>query len=362
MKPYTKTVHGYMEVSPQGYYYNNMLQSHHTLSVSGGGPGNHSDPVAFRFDKAINTALPSVAGWADGSGTTTVYKGILGHTMPGNLATWHDSELTDAYNKALSKLNESLRGSLDLSIDAFQAKQTARIGADCKQVLKTFMFRPRAVNRLRGIGSAYLLWVYGIKPLLQDIHDTVKHSANHYLNEGQVFKARHTNKVVNADMPYDGWPDYTFSARWSATCSYRCEIGVSMVIPDNALTNVARLTSLNPVSIAWELVPYSFVVDWFYNIGGYVRDLETALVYNSYFRSGYVSYSYKENAHMTGNRKAQYLPSYGTVSAQGSWSGLNRVILESYPTPQRPVLKANLGSQRLLNAAALLSNFLGRQR
>lgn len=371
MKPYSKVIHGHMEIQPQGYIYTNMMLTHHRLSVSGGGPGNHRDPVAFRFDKAINTALPSVAGWVDGNGNTTVYKGILGNGVPDNLATWHDSELTDAYNKALSKLTENVRGSLDLSVDAFQIRQTAAIAFNCKRAIKlarkigSDRYLSGFVERngfIKGLSKGYLLWTYGIAPIIQDIYEVVHHTANHYLNHRQTFKARHKNKVTVVGEVLDGWPDYTFSARWNAACSYRCQISVNMEIPDDPLTNVTRLTTLNPVAVAWELVPYSFVVDWFYNIGSYVRDLETALMYNSYFSGGYVSYSYKEEAHITASRKAQYLPSYGTISAQGQWTGLNRVILESYPIPQLPVLKANLGSRRLLNAAALLGNLLGRWR
>ena len=126
---------------------------------------------------------------------------------------------------------------------------------------------------------------------------------------------------------------------------------------------MARWTSLNPVSIAWELTPYSFVVDWFYDLGGYLRNLETGLLYNTRFKSGYKSELYLWESD-------EIAPMGGTHAVgDNSWRiqackqrtrrvQFYRTKLTSYPLPHLPRLDAKLGSSRLLSAASLLTQKL----
>lgn len=127
---------------------------------------------------------------------------------------------------------------------------------------------------------------------------------------------------------------------------------------------MSNFSSLNPVSIAWELMPWSFVIDWFYDVGGYIRNLETAMLHNSRFIHGYVTYGEKTDVK---------LKQHGTVSVSGSkriyaYTGgavrtmKDRAVLTSYPFPRIPVVSVDLGSGRLANAAALLTTFLYGKR
>ena len=137
---------------------------------------------------------------------------------------------------------------------------------------------------------------------------------------------------------------------------------IAIILANDSYLDYGRWTSLNPINIAWELIPYSFVVDWFLNIGGYLRNAETALLYGAVFRGGYVSASSKLEgpleflqSYTSGFPPLPYSKEYLT-SAHGyaKLTGFNRSILGSYPFPTPPSFKANLGSGQLLNAAALL--------
>jgi hypothetical protein len=117
-------------------------------------------------------------------------------------------------------------------------------------------------------------------------------------------------------------------------------------------------TSLNPASIAYELIPYSFVVDWFVNIGGYLRSLETALLNQTAFIGGYSSellaYDCKFNAR--GRSSTILREAFGTVS----YSRFDRTLINSYPLPRYPKFEIGLGSSQMLSAAALFAQFLKR--
>jgi hypothetical protein len=154
--------------------------------------------------------------------------------------------------------------------------------------------------------------------------------------------------------PYE-FTDHSVEVKISTT------LGVTLYNPE---IDISRWTSLNPYSIAWELMPYSFVVDWVYDVGGFLRNLETYFVNDFKFQNGYRSNlaafqgSFRDLYSFTDH---QIYPG-GTDFFYGSCEGIRfqRSVLNSYPCPQLPRLQANLGSSRLLNGAALLAQFLGR--
>lgn len=320
---------------------------------------DHTKPNRFRFQRELYVSSYDRASYWNGS-SFKHYEGYFGFIPTQKVATWHDSELTAAYNQALSRLYGKIRGNLDASIDAFQVRQSSFIKANAGKAVRDTIHLLRSLNPknwAKAIGSNHLRFQYDIKPTLQTIHDIVSMNRNHYFNVGQKFRARAQNSFPY-NIGIDNWPDYTYSSRMRTECSYRCEIGVWMCIPDTPMTQLARLTSLNPLSIGWELLPWSFVADWFYNIGDYLRSLESAVIYQSHFRSGYVTTSYCEVGSQTGTRKKAYFPSTGNITTEFRLTGIDRQVLSSLPLPKPPVFKCELGSGKLLNAAALLTNFL----
>lgn len=123
--------------------------------------------------------------------------------------------------------------------------------------------------------------------------------------------------------------------------------------------DLARWGSLNPVSIGYELMPYSFVLDWFLDVGGYLRNYETSLLYATRFRSGFVSEICSASAAF--DASGQYsLGSYpkdtyvAKLQAAGKFVQFQRTKLNAYPAPRLPHFKADLSSGRLLNLAALM--------
>jgi len=123
---------------------------------------------------------------------------------------------------------------------------------------------------------------------------------------------------------------------------------------------LARWTSLNPLAIGYELLPYSFVFDWFLNIGGYMRGLETALRYSSSFVSGYQSLIVSTRISTTITEAQRTSGVAYAMRGGGSREDLefSRSVLSSYPAPGFPTLSVDLGSGRLLSAAALLRQML----
>lgn len=267
-----------------------------------------------------------------------------------------------SYNKALSDLNEKVRGTLDISVNLAQSSQMIRMFNVYKSA-KRYALRADWRSIVRGVSGAWLEFTYGWKPLISDIYtaaEELQRKADNLVFK--FFKGRAT--VMDTIQSHQ---DFQFYGRiyYSVPVSHRCEIKIRL--KKSFDPTASRWTSLNPVSIAWELVPYSFVVDWFVNIGGFLRDTETALLYNSQFLDGYVTQSSRIN-HKYQLNQSRATPASGlwtpkstyTVNVTGSVERLRktRTLLHSYPLPNRPSVTAGLSSHRLLNAAALIGNLI----
>jgi hypothetical protein len=126
--------------------------------------------------------------------------------------------------------------------------------------------------------------------------------------------------------------------------------------------DAARWSSLNPLSIAWELAPLSFVVDYFVDIGDYLRNVETALLYNANFVGGYTSRlmrwecSYGGPVSVQDVSNVDQIGSFRTnVKAKVTAISFQRSVMTSYPFPYVPKFQAQLGSYRLATLASLLA-------
>jgi hypothetical protein len=146
-------------------------------------------------------------------------------------------------------------------------------------------------------------------------------------------------------------------------CSLTSE--VLFRIPESRLLEFAGYTSLNPASIGWELLPWSFVADWVVDVGGYLRNLENAWLYGSAFAGGYSTET------ILARTFGKFSYSYGSsgslivCEADGGYQEYiykRRQVLTGIPIPRVPRVDIQLGAQRLLASAALLSQFLKPNR
>ncbi len=118
----------------------------------------------------------------------------------------------------------------------------------------------------QNLTSAWLEYRYGWEPLLTDVHDAAKLLALQ-LSSPQVKVFKQT-KVKQATRSSSANGLYGYSQPSihiiSKQVTYKCSEGPS-------ISGASLSGLLDPLSVAWELVPYSFVVDWFYPIGNYLE-------------------------------------------------------------------------------------------
>jgi hypothetical protein len=198
------------------------------------------------------------------------------------------------------------------------------------------------------LAQARAEYVYGWKPLASTLvgmgealrnppNDTwlkVRGSAQERANYGVSVTGTYSNekRVVNG--------------------TYFCTIeGFFVPLSSQLLANLARISSLNPASLAWEVVPYSFVVDWFIDIGGWLRNVESAFVYGTSWKGGRVSqgHKFKSDLRSVVNR-SDFVQD---ISAYAEQTCFSRVNVASMPLPKPPTFKMDFGLDRTLNALAI---------
>lgn len=287
----------------------------------------------------------------------------------------------NAYNSCVSNLYDQVRGSMDLLTEAAQAHQArdmikglsrglvdaARTIIDIRKFdLRTSeAMRKGRISRdsyvkekAKYAANKRLEWAYGWKPLAQTAYEFLEHVTK--TDEGLFsFVAKVQTKDTSDYDIRNYFPGVHVRRR--STVSNRVRMFLTFRLGDNVNQAIAGYTSLNPASTAWELVPWSFVVDWAVDIGGYIRNVENGFLYHTAFQSGYVTYSAKCTAEASIYGRTSDGPGRTTVyrgASSGSFARKSRSPMSEAPFPVLPRIDLKMGTDRLLNAAALLAQAL----
>lgn len=150
---------------------------------------------------------------------------------------------------------------------SFQSDQFEKRANAIFRQIRTDRNTRRTEIRLSKLGSAYLEMVFGWQPLLTDIHAACK----------TVIDTRpKTERVTAQAKTYVSQSDQSLSGTaWRTTLSGVASVKRSAMVeisnPNLRLADRAGL--LNPAAIAWDLVPWSFVVNMFSNAGQLVNSI-----------------------------------------------------------------------------------------
>lgn len=315
------------------------------------------------------------------------YGGNLAKTQVGNSGIMVPFFLSstgvsnNTYNTAISRMNAKLRSSVDLSVDLAQSGMVVKMLRDAGKTLSYVKrFRPSDLRQWKndfdrfpeahfrnfatGVSSKWLEFQYGWKPFASTIFGTSQNLTNVVQ---QPFKVRVRSNGV-AKWVFTESISTENSARMTVDVerSERFEISARFAPKPSAFTFLSNFASVNPASIAWELTPFSFVVDWFLDIGGYLRNVETAAIYSRTFKDGYTTFGERISAVgrpiVMNVTKDPYVFVYNLSNGRSIRHTKVRSLLTSMPVTRVPRFKLDLGAGRLLNAAALLAQHLKLKR
>lgn len=237
----------------------------------------------------------------------------------------------------------------------------------------------RTVNRFRRdrrilsakdtFGNWWLEYTYGWKPLLSDIYGSMD-AFSHRMDTLPAGYVRTTVKRM-IEKSYKPGSGYTATDPYfSQTSNHKLlkirRKGVYYNLNSSDLSVFTRsLTQLgltNPLELAWELLPFSFVVDWFLPIGNYLGSLDAT--FGLTFVGGYHNYRERQvgTRTVTGKGPPGGANVYTIGKADDSYIDeyFSREIVTSFPSPVIPTLKNPLSVSHSLSSLALLNQIFKR--
>jgi hypothetical protein len=163
-------------------------------------------------------------------------------------------------------------------------------------------------RNLKNGANAYLGYQFGVKPAIQEIrralsaHEIVQGRLNWLSrNAGNFVPVRVRSKIdspfVNEALPSNGNLSTALlcdSKSVQATISCWCKVREDLNYADQWSAYVQYFGLQKVVGLAWELVPMSFVIDWFTNAQEYINRYTSPPVVNPFYNMRGLSHSLKQ--------------------------------------------------------------------
>lgn len=291
------------------------------------------------------------------------------------------NDLARARNKALLELKDQ---TVNLSLAFKERQKTVDLVAGAvndvlwifkkaKSILKN-PTRLRALrSRLKGkwkeVPEAWLLYRYGIVPTMLDAYgaaDALEKRDNGTYDRYMITVRGKSTTVLKPKLvthhvgPYGRYfivpavvsDQYMLDSKYGARVRY-----------DAALTNPTylRLSEVgitNPIEVAWELLSFSFVADWFLSVGDWCSALDATLPFT--FIGG------SETIFVEWSGETRVNSPYISVKSDfgpATHKQFSRSAVENFPSATPFVLKQNpINLTRLADALSLLATFASTRR
>lgn len=290
-----------------------------------------------------------------------------------------------AVNAALSGLKQS---NVNLAVAFGERKETAEFVGDCLRVTADVFkaVRRRDVKKLKkillnrdGSGKSYrsavhrvldkpssllLQNAYAVTPLVSDIYGVMDELNAKDLKDPKRYALTshgkaHVKNIISAKgrMSIYSGVIADIVERTEVHEGYVCRLDA--YIENELLVSLASLGVTNPALVAWELVPFSFVVDWALPIGSYLETIDASTGIK--FRGGSLSHrkQWKRKFDVVGISSTNSYMSvldYDIVDRTNTalFTDFQRSVYTDFPSPVMVSFKNPLSTSHVKNALALL--------
>jgi len=254
------------------------------------------DPYTYRYtDGTLQNGEPYLVTSGNGYISET-QTGGLSDVLPRRF----ESDLEGAFSQSLTEARNRLRGQVraqngaDLaearktantiastSTVALQAYHAFRVG-NFERAMKLLGFTPGSILSGKASSEQWLQFLYGIMPLILSVKDNIDLLSNSLRGNSLLITASCTTKVKFRESPLE-----LDGLRRSWHCDGLWKVAYKAAVRSPAIDFLDRAGLINPLTIAWELVPYSFVLDWFIPVGSFLTSLSATAGLE--FQSGYAT-------------------------------------------------------------------------
>lgn len=226
------------------------------------------------------------------------------------------SDFSASYPKTVNQLKvEAMhkfhkQNEVDTLLNLCESPQLVTSAQSIIRLLKEHGRRSRGGRRSNSIpslvSSSFLTWSFGLAPLISDIKKingavaSIKRDMDNYIrnnNRAYVVNSKSLGVLIPnfdlASLGYSSNPNNNDSTVWHLGINYlqmpTLLVGVKgrrgVEYNSDSFKRldyvIRRFIATGPASLAWERIPFSFVIDWFVNLSGVVDALDNALTGNT---------------------------------------------------------------------------------
>jgi hypothetical protein len=209
-----------------------------------------------------------------------------------------------------------------------------------------------------GMASQYLRYIYGIKPMMSDIFAAAQVIENG-LGEGQL-------DVVSATMIDSGFELPTWASSQKLRAEGECTRGITcqfaIKVANPTYYQLWRYGLTNPIAVAWEVFPMSFVIDWFIHLGNFLSAIDVNLAVESSdgFQTLWLRNDFDVIKDLT-VEGPRIVPISGSpdMKVKVKTKAMSRQTLNAVPIPL-PYVYADLNVSKAVSLCALIVANLGK--
>lgn len=236
-----------------------------------------------------------------------------------------------------------------------------------RNLLVNFLTNVKNVKKAKDISSVWLEYRYGLRPFMMDVEDTLnavyapwRRELNHRIERkmGKFVRPTEFTRTplgwqLLTSSPCSIWGDWVTES--SAEVTYYAHQYFTRI---GTMNDRFGMDGANALSTLWELMPYSFVVDWFVDLGSWIKAVQPTLGLRKYplvvsvkEKRLYTAYTVRFAWYDDSASKWIYDAYQGNVLAQSTYESLTRIVIEDLVV--LPPLGGLLDWRRSLDAVAL---------
>lgn len=265
-------------------------------------------------------------------------------TADGTMPLVPDFLVARADDRALAQVTANMAENIGQYRDSL--KQADRLFLQGYKLLADFKNATRGKS-VQFAASLWLQYQFGIKPLVSDVQALLR------------TKLGRPGVVTSKGVAMDAWDRRPPSnILWEVLVflegtKWGCNTMITCTLDSPWLALLNELGLVNPWALAWELTPFSFVVDWFINIGQVLTSLSASM--------GYIFLWGSRTRWLKSNYSCRWRPALaaGQTFVGSGWfeevrgTSYHREVLAGFPIPPLS-FKPSLTLENLLDSFALL--------
>lgn len=276
---------------------------------------------------------------------------------------------------------------IDLGVTALEAKKTADMILQAAQTLaKSFKlvkrrrFReaaqalgistPKGAKPSRSPTNNWMEYRYGWRTMVMDIDGAMRQLADFMISKPPILVVKSQVKDAWGSTATISRAGSIAAAATPVYCdilqSYSYECGASITyrfsVSNSFLSTATQMGLTNPLTWAWEIIPYSFVVDWFCNVGDVLQNM-TAFHGKTYIDGTQCRWIGMRASKLATSFTSEASYKYETVSSAG---GQTSYDFRSFERTRIPFtgpslrLQAKINPFKVVDAAAMLRQILSK--